>query len=304
MTSPCAAVGGGRSSAPSRAFALAFASTASATLPPPVKGVNYGPMPSEVLTIFPTASSGAFALRTTIAGLAPTVILVHGGGWRTQYNETEQPSVAQGLRSKGYLVYDINYPQDNGDRTAFPTQPEALQAAIAFAHESAASFGGDPENIVLVGGSAGGHLVDLAGEQQLPGVRAVVSLSGPTNLITLMALAKHQELKLSLAVSLAQALGCGEEFLGYEKIQHCTPEAVALAQQFSPVNNIPATSCPNWLLFSAQEDLVPVSQQREFLSLLRAAGCNASLTVAPGAGHAFGYWSTVNTAVYQFIAAN
>lgn len=284
---------------------LAFASTASAAMPPPLKGVTYGPLPSETLTIFPTAvPTGAVALRPAIASLAPTVILVHGGGWRTQYTETEQPTVAQGLRNQGYPVYDINYPQDNSDRPAFPTQPEALQAAIAYAHESAASFGGDPENIVLVGGSAGGHLVDLAGEQHLPGVRAVVSLSGPTNLITLMALAKRQELKLSLAVSLAQALGCGEEFYGYQKIQHCTPEAVALAEQFSPVYHVPATPCPNWLLFGSEEDLVPVSQQREFLSPLRAAGCNASLSVVPGGGHSFSYWTSVNTAIYQFIAAN
>ena len=283
---------------------LMAASSAMAAIPP-VRGVTYGPMAGELVTIFPTkAAPVAAPLTAGVSALPPTVLLVHGGGWRTQFSETEQPTVAQGLRAKGFAVFDINYPQANIAETAFPKQPEALQDAIEFAHENAASYGGDPENIVLVGGSAGGHLVDVAGEQAIPYLRAVVSLSGPTNLPALLALATRQELKQSLGVSLAIALGCGPEATGLEKVLACGPANLSLAEQFSPVSHVPKASCPHWLLFSAEEDLVPLSQQQEFLAALKARGCSASLQVEPGKGHSFGYWPEANAAIYSFIAGN
>jgi acetyl esterase/lipase len=285
---------------------LLIASTASAAIAP-VRGVSYGPVPGETLTIFPTTTTTTttVALRSAAATLPASVILVHGGGWRTQFSETEQPTVAQGLRAHGFVVFDINYPQSTTTETAFPKQPEALDEAIDYVGEHAAEYGSDPANIVLLGGSAGGHLVDFTGEQHLPGVRAVISLSGPTNLVSLMELAKREEVKTSLAISLAQALGCpGKEVLAYEKIQTCGPSNVSLAEQFSPTMHVPASACPNWQLYSAEEDLVPVSQQREFLSALKAKGCSASLRVLAGPGHSFGYWPSVNSSVYSFIAEN
>jgi dipeptidyl aminopeptidase/acylaminoacyl peptidase len=79
---------------------------------------------------------------------------------------------------------------------------------------------------------------------------------------------------------------------------------MALAEQFSPVFHVGTAPCPTWLNFSAEEDLVPLSQQIEFMPALQAGGCNASLTVLSGKGHAFGYWWRVAPQIYSFIAAN
>lgn len=281
---------------------LAAATPAQAVLSP-IRGVSYGPASTEIATIY--QPSGATALSSRLAagdgaGM-PAVVLVHGGGWRQQANETEQPTVAQGLRAHGSVVFDIDYPQANAQETAFPKEPEAVDAAIEWVREHAAEYGANPQNIVLVGGSAGGHLVDLAGEQ-VPGVRAVVSLSGPTNLEALVQMGQRRELQPSLTISLAIAFGCGAEAVGVAKILGCTD--TELQREFSPVFNVPGSPCPNWLLYTAEFDLVPASQQWELLAGLRSAGCKASLGVVPGVGHAFGYWPSVNSAVYSFIAAN
>lgn len=272
----------------------------------PVRDVHYGPLPGEVVTIFEPIDRPAPQARTLAAlpspGSAPAVLLVHGGGWRQQPNVTEQPTVAQGLRDQGFAVFDIDYPQASEREMAFPKQPEAVAAATMWVKEHGAEYGADPENVILFGGSAGGNLVDLVGEQ-LPGVRAVVELSGPSNLVSLVQLGQEQLLRSSLTISLAMALGCGRETIGWQKIFACTN--TALQEQFSPVDNVPgASSCPHWLLFSAEEDLVPVSQQREMLAALQSHGCDASLDVLPGRGHAFGYWSRINSSVYSFIDAN
>jgi len=288
---------------------LAASTAAQATLIPPVRGVQYGPSPLDIATIYIPASQtqSVNAAASARAGLAaasagaPAVVLVHGGGWRQQPNETEQPTVANDLRYQGFTVFDINYPQANSHETAFPKQPEAVEAAVDWVQEHGGEYGANPANVVLVGGSAGGNLVDLAGEQ-LAGVRGVVSLSGPTNLETLVQLGQEAGLKSSLAISLSIALGCGREILGWEKIFACTN--TAFERQFSPVYNVPRGACPNWQLFAAEEDLVPASQQEEFLTALQAAGCNASLEVLSGKGHAFGYWWRVKSTIYSFIEAN
>ncbi len=231
------------------------------------------------------------------------MLLVHGGGWRQQPNETEQAFVAQDLRAHGLTVFDINYPQANLEETAFPKQPEAIASAIAWVREHASEFGGDPGNLELLGGSAGGHLVDLAGER-VPGIRTVVSLSGPTNLTKLVEMGQREELRSSLAISLAMALGCGGTRYGPEKLNFCTPAQLQLAAEYSPVAHVPASGCPKYMLFSSEEDLVPLSQQQEFLPALQGAGCSASLTVLSGKGHSFGYWWRIKPQVIRFLAQN
>jgi acetyl esterase/lipase len=276
---------------------------------PPLRGVPYGPLPEELVTIFepntPATSAPSTALaRAALAGAeggAPAVVLVHGGGWRQQPNLTEQPTVAQSLREHGYVVFDINYPQANSREAAFPKQPEAVEAAVRWVKEHGAAYGADPQNVILVGGSAGGNVVDLAGEH-LAGVRGVVSLSGPTNLVAMVTLGQEQLLTSNLTISLSIALGCGRELVGWEKILGCTDTATQ--EMWSPVFHVPTTSCPNWLLFSAEIDIVPLSQQQEMLAALRSAGCSANLHVVPEKGHSFGYWSQVSRTIFSFINAN
>jgi acetyl esterase/lipase len=284
---------------------LALAPAAQALVNPPVVGVPYGTSPEELVSIWtPPYQAGTTTVRATSASPAPAVVLVHGGGWRQQFSDVEQATVAQGLRSRGSAVFDVNYPQASFWVNAFPKEPEAVAAAVVWVHAHAAEFGADPENIILLGGSAGGHLVNLVGEERLPGVRAVISLSGPTNLVSLLTLAQHQELRESLAVGIAMALGCGRNTTGWQKVLFCGAPYVALAEQFSPASHVGNAPCPNWALFSAEEDLVPLSQQQEFLPALQAGGCNASLTVVSGKGHSFGFWPSVSSQVYSFIAAN
>jgi len=292
-------------------IALALCSAALVAAPqagaltPPVRGLTYGPLATELVTVY--QPEGAAPLVRSALGApaqgSPSVLLVHGGGWRQQQNETEQAYVAQDLRQHGFAVFDIDYPQANVEEAAFPQEPEALAAAVQWVREHAGEFGGDPQNVVLVGGSAGGHLVDVTAEQ-VPGIRAVVSLSGPTNLVSLLEMGQREALKSNLTISLAIALGCGAERYGWEKVRACGPAETQLAAEWSPVRNVPSGACPTWMLFSAEEDLVPLSQQQEFLTALHGAGCSASLTVMSGKGHSFGYWWRVKQSVYAFIAAN
>ncbi len=76
--------------------------------------------------------------------------------------------VARALAAKGAVVYNVDY---RGVRPAytrgFPESVSDVACAIRYARSTARRYGGDPEDVVLVGHSQGGYvgtLVALAGD--------------------------------------------------------------------------------------------------------------------------------------------
>lgn len=254
-------------------FALALPASAQATrklvLP---KGLSYGLSPEEVLSVYPSGEPGA-----------PTVVLVHGGGWRIQRQHTERTEEAEELQAQGFTVFYINYPQDTPTLPAFPLEPNAVESAIRYAQAHAEENEGNPENIILLGGSAGGNLVELAAEH-IP-VRAVIALSGPSDFGQLLETKLRRE---KIAEDVEQALGCLEIA--------CSP---SFAEEWSPALHV--TNCPVWQLFSSKGDPVPLSQAQDMLAATRNAGCTTNLTVLNGGKHSFEYWDLIKQQVYSFI---
>jgi acetyl esterase/lipase len=249
--------------------------------PPAIADVVYGAGATEQLTVYPSALAGA-----------TSVLLVHGGGWHTQTHATELPSVAEELQSAGFAVFDADYPQDSSSQPAFPMEPNAILAAAEWVRANAGAYGGSTANIVFLGGSAGGQLVEMTATR-FP-AKGVVSLSGPTNILALEEMAERKELKDGLGGDVRDAPGCGG------KATSCSE---SLALEFSPVDNIPA-SCPPYMLFSSQKDEVPESQQFELEAALEAADCPVQLEVLAGNQHSFQYWPKVKAAVESFIASH
>jgi acetyl esterase/lipase len=260
---------------------VASAKTAATSQLQAISGIEYGPLEEEQLTVYPGRAAGA-----------ASVLLVHGGGWSKQVNETELPFVAEQLQSAGFAVFDANYPQDSRSQPAFPLEPNAIKAAAEWVRANASAYHGSPSNIVLVGGSAGGQLVEMTAAR-FP-VQGVVSLSGPTNLVTLMEMAENQELKDGLGGDVRIAPGCASKAKGCSE---------AVEREWSPVDNIPA-SCPPYLLFSSEKDEVPVSQQAELDAALEGAGCPVTAQALGGNQHSFQYWPKVRATVDAFIAAH
>jgi acetyl esterase/lipase len=94
------------------------------------------------------------------AGPAPVIFFVHGGGW-SRGDKTNQrviePKVAHWV-AQGYVVISSNYRMLP---TPVAQQAEDVAAAIAFAQSQAGLWGGDAKRFILMGHSAGAHLVAL-----------------------------------------------------------------------------------------------------------------------------------------------
>jgi acetyl esterase/lipase len=246
--------------------------------------VSYGPSPAQVANIYPSNAPSS-----------PIVVLIHGGGWRKQgpLGRLEWP--ARSLQRQGFSVFEINYDQDSPGTPAFPLEPNAVMAATRFAIANADAYNGDPSDVVLVGGSAGGHLAAVAAEQldaSSPGtVKGVVTLSAPTNFTTLMPMIENDTItNEAFATSVRRALG-------YDG----GPFPQAYAEQWSPALHAPASNCPAWLIIHSEYEFIPLSQAQELYSSLRNARCKATLEVLPGVEHGFYYFHRVKPTVFSFI---
>lgn len=92
---------------------------------------------------------------------APIIFMVHGGGWRTG-DKAEKAVVenkAPYFTGRGYLFVSVNYRMlPDADPLA---QAKDVAQALAAVQAKAAGWGGDARRTILMGHSAGAHLVAL-----------------------------------------------------------------------------------------------------------------------------------------------
>lgn len=134
-------------------------SGALATLPAGVQriaDVPYGADPLQRMDVYlPSAPSSG------VDGPAPVIFMVHGGGWRTgdkAMGRVVQEKAARWV-PRGFIFISVNYRL----HPAVDVLQEAIDVALALdtAQKQAAQWGADPTKFILMGHSAGAHLVSF-----------------------------------------------------------------------------------------------------------------------------------------------
>jgi arylformamidase len=95
------------------------------------------------------------------AKAAPIILMAHGGGWRR--GGKANPGVYENKVArwvpKGFIFVSLNYPMvPESDPVE---QADHIARALAAVQEAAPGWGGDPARVILMGHSAGAHLVSL-----------------------------------------------------------------------------------------------------------------------------------------------
>jgi len=118
----------------------------------------------------------------------PLAIFVHGGAWQGG-SKCSIPAQLRDMRQRGWHVASINYRLSaplsgggGGNYASFPEHAEDVERAVLHFKSKAAEHNLDAERIVLLGGSAGGHLVSFIGTYRPRRIAAVVNFYGPTML--------------------------------------------------------------------------------------------------------------------------
>lgn len=120
------------------------------------RNLTYGPEHRNHADLYlPTSPVTA----TSPAG-APMVLQIHGGGWISGSKGQQGQPLLSHFTSRGWIGVAINYRM--GPRHRLPAAIHDVKRAIAWMRTNAATWGGDPDRILVTGGSAGGHLAALA----------------------------------------------------------------------------------------------------------------------------------------------
>ncbi|GAA1898063.1 alpha/beta hydrolase family protein [Lapillicoccus jejuensis] len=226
-----------------------------AGVPAPARTTAYGDDPAQVYDVrLPTGEPrGA------------TVVVVHGGFWRAAFDRHHAAPQAQAFADRGYHVAVLEYRRVSMPGGGWPGTVDDVLAAVAAVRDDADL----PEPTVLVGHSAGGHLVALAASRTSAwGLRGAVSLAGCVD--------------LRRGVELGMGDGAVHDLLGAEPAQDpADPLAAA-----DPSMTVPVV--PVVLVHGDADDVVPLEVSRSYLARVDAAdGSHAPvrLVVVPGADH-------------------
>lgn len=204
--------------------------------------------------------------RAPAPGPRPVLLNIHGGGWVFGQKGTQAMPLLMHMASHGWLCVDADYRLSPGAR--MPAHIVDVKQAIAWTRQHAAEYGGDPRFIVITGGSAGGHLVALAGltgNQSLlqPGfeaadtrVQVVVPFYGKFDL-----LGEHQP-------DAAFAEFMTEKLMPGAREQH-----EALWRAMHPASHLdsiePERAPPFLVLHGTHDQLIPLAEARWFVGELR-----------------------------------
>jgi len=102
-------------------------------------------------------------------GPFPTVIAIHGGGWRLA-SITNYRHLAPYLAARGYAVFAPTYRLAKAGAPSYPDAVHDVRAAVQFVRSQAEKLGLDANRLALIGDSSGAHLaalVALAGDLPL-----------------------------------------------------------------------------------------------------------------------------------------
>nr|WP_315526183.1 alpha/beta hydrolase [uncultured Achromobacter sp.] len=119
----------------------------------PLMDQRYGPDAAQIADVYLPG--------TPASGGAPVLVIVHGGSWKT--GDKAAPEVVQNKLThwlpQGYVIVSVNtrlLPQARPE-----AQAEDLGRALAWIGQRAQTWGADPDRIIVMGHSSGGHLLTL-----------------------------------------------------------------------------------------------------------------------------------------------
>lgn len=117
-----------------------------------ISDISYGPDPRQRFDAY---------LPAITQGYAPIIFMVHGGAWqlgdKTNSNVVED-KVTRWV-TRGFVFISVNYPMLPDANPM--QQAEHVVRALAYVQQHAADYNADATRVILMGHSAGAHLVSL-----------------------------------------------------------------------------------------------------------------------------------------------
>ncbi len=212
-------------------------------------------------------------------GPFPTVVCIHGGGFRAGTREGYD-KLCLTLAQRGYVAVTVTYRL--APAYPFPAAVLDCKSAVRWLRANAAKYHVDPTRIGVTGGSAGGHLAQFLGVtngvkqfdsgenlDQSSDVSCVVNYYGPSDLT------KSYEKSVDAAEVLPLFFG-GD--LSTKRREHIVG---------SPLYWVTPNAAPTLCVHGTEDKYVAYEQATWIVDKLKASMVEVELLTLPGAGHGF-----------------
>lgn len=245
----------------------------------------------------------------------PILVIIHGGGWRSNDEDIMRGMARQFARGGKYVVASIDYRwlgTGDGDETpnSMPALIEDVFGAIAHIQEHADEYGGDANTIVLTGDSAGGHLSAAAatmptmigdgGFGESDGVFEYL----PTYLPNGKSADDVRDEITSAIKGVAPTYGVFSFSGGnMRQMLGMNDAGDALVAALSPLDNIPNADerqVPHYLIRGTQDPLISDENVTAYMDALVEKGQRVEYVQVGGASHAFFDWKPDDSTIQTF----
>ncbi|MEO6053955.1 MAG: alpha/beta hydrolase [Chthoniobacterales bacterium] len=208
------------------------------------------------------------------SGVAPCVVVVHGGGWRGGDTQ-ELPALNSILAKNGYAVASVSY--HLAPESAWPVPYEDIVTAMQFLRANATRFNINPDCLIMLGRSAGGQLAaDVAVHKAVPGIRGCICFYAALDMEFGYRSGSENDVLKS-----RQLL---RDYLGG------TPETSPRAyREASPIFFITSDTAPFLLIHGTRDELVWAKHSQRFADELQKQGVKYRYLEFPWSTHALDF---------------
>ncbi len=196
--------------------------------------------------------------------LHPGAVFFFGGGWIGGSIAQFKPHAAYFAR-RGLVCFLADYRvRSRQGTTPFEALKDA-KSAIRFVRAHAARFHLNPDSIVALGGSAGGHLA-----------AATALIAGFDEATDSLAVSPEP----NALVLFNPVIDNGPAGYGYDRIDDSYRE-------FSPLHNLKKGAPPTIIFLGTEDQLIPVETMEYYAKAMEKTGSRCDLHLYEGQGHGF-----------------
>jgi len=219
------------------------------------KNISYGEQERNVVDVWRTS---------TTPSNAPVMLYFHGGSWVFGDKKDQGRPMLHEMVKRGWVVVTANYRL--APHNPMPAQIEDATRVLSWVKKNIASYGGDPQRVVVSGGSAGGHLAALLSLTTNDETWRPKDVTGVTDWSVRGCISYYGVLEMTGDETHWNGHGRGLMYLLENRVvKKKYKENVALYESLSPIHRVSADSPPFLVIQGGNDTLVDVNVARGFV---------------------------------------
>ena len=223
------------------------------------KNISYGEHERNVVDVWRTS---------TTPSNAPVMLYFHGGSWLFGDKKDQGRPMLHEMVKRGWVVVTANYRLAPG--SPMPAQIEDATRLLSWVKKNIASYGGDPQRVVVSGGSAGGHLAALLCLTTNDETWRPKDVTGVTDWSVRGCISYYGVLEMTGDETHWNGHGRGLIYLLENRVvKKKYKENVALYESLSPIHRVTVDSPPFLVIQGGNDTLVDVNVARGFVKHFR-----------------------------------